>query len=198
MSPEGAPLHVTVAVRCGEIFKELGLPHMVCGSVASSLHGEPRSTNDIDFVVDFAPSDVATLVVALEPEFFVDRNALEHAAGTNSSCNVIHRDSAIKVDIFAVRDRPFSWTELARAATSEVASGTGRLRFTSAEDMVLTKLEWYRKGDEVSDRQWRDVLGLLKLQDGRLDDAYLDKWAVELGVLDLLQRARLEGEPSSE
>ncbi len=189
MSTERIPQHVEIAIHVGEILSGIGLRHMVCGSIASSIHGEPRSTNDVDFVVEFGEHDVAGVVVAMSDEFFVDSEALMDAVRSASSCNVIHRETGIKVDLFKLRDREFSRTELSRSTSKLVAPPDRRLSIASPEDIVLTKLEWFRKGGEVSDRQWRDVCGLLKLQSGRLDGPYLTRWAQVLGVADLLERA---------
>lgn len=192
MSTERVPEHVRIAIRVGEILTGIGLRHMVCGSVASSLHGEPRSTVDVDFVVEMTQGDIARMVTALSKEFFVDEAVLRGAVRAGSSCNVIHRETGIKVDLFTLRDREFSRVELSRCSPKLAAPPDHMLTITSPEDLILTKLEWYRKGDEVSDRQWRDVCGLLKLQAGRLDESYLSRWAKELRVLDLLERARSE------
>jgi hypothetical protein len=180
---------VRVAIRVGEILDEMGLRHMVCGSIASSLHGEPRSTNDIDFVVEFGESDAQRLADALSAEFFIDARALLDAARSGRSCNAIHRTTGIKVDLFRLRDREFSRAELSRSGRKSAAPHRA-LRVASAEDTILTKLEWYPKGGEASDRQWRDICGLLKQQEGKLDESYLMRWGQALGVADLLERAR--------
>jgi hypothetical protein len=106
---------------------------------------------------------------------------------SHSSFNVIDLTTGIKVDLFCLRDRPFSRAELDRGQAM-VLPGRPTLRVASAEDTVLTKLEWFRKGGEVSERQWRDVKGICKAQWRTLDRAYLDRWAGPLGVEDLLDR----------
>ncbi|MHC4813343.1 MAG: hypothetical protein ACYTFN_09645 [Planctomycetota bacterium] len=190
MSTEHVPEHVLVALRVGELLDALGIAHMVCGSVASSLQGEPRSTYDVDFVVDLTASLVPEIETAFGSEFHVDAAAIRWAVDNASSCNIIHKDTAIKVDFFVLRPRRFSREELSRRLSCVAAVAPERRLFVATpEDMVLTKLEWYRRGGETSERQWRDVTGVLKSQANRLDEAYMERWANELEIADLLARA---------
>lgn len=165
----------------------LRIPYFVGGSIASILHGEIRTTQDADVVVEIAEPDVEPLAAALTPTFFVDRDAVRDAVHRRSSCNLIHRATAFKVDLFVRRERPFSFEEMSRRRQVKVAGV--QLTVASAEDCVLAKLEWYEKADRVSDRQWRDVLGILKAQGASLDRAYLQTWATELGVTETLELA---------
>ncbi len=156
--------------------------------MATLVHGEPRNTQDVDLVIELVPPQAEALVAALESQFFVDLEFVGPALRKQISFNVVHRTSGLKLDFFLLRNRAYSRTELDRAAPAELAPYLS-VRVASAEDCVLTKLEWYRKGKEVSDRQWRDVLGVLKVQRRRLDLAYLRRWASELAIDDLLARA---------
>lgn len=107
--------------------------------------------------------------------------------------NIIHRDSMFKVDVFIPRPRPFLQSQLARAQRQTFTFETEvSAKFCSPEDTILAKLEWYRMGNEVSDRQWRDILGVLKTRAGELDVDYLQKWADDLQVKDLFERAMEE------
>jgi hypothetical protein len=111
----------------------------------------------------------------------------------NSSFNIIHRDTMFKVDVFIPRPRPFLQSQLARARRQTFTLGKEvSAKFASPEDTILSKLEWYRMGGEASDRQWRDILGVLKTKTGDLDLDYLRQWAKELKVSDLLERALIQ------
>lgn len=183
-----------VALRLAAALDRAGVGYFVGGSLASSLQGEPRSTNDIDLVVDLPEERVGALVAALGPDFEVDEEALRRAARERSSWNVFHLPPLFtKVDLFMLREAPFDASEFARRRPVEVRPGR-RLFVKSAEDSVLRKLLWYRQGGEVSERQWRDVVEVLRQSRAVLDDGYLDAWAERLGVEALLARARAEAE----
>ncbi len=176
--------------------ERLKVSYYVGGSVASSSHGLPRSTLDVDLVADLLPKHVTPLVEALQGEYYISRAAVSDAIARRSCFNVIHLATSFKVDIFPVKNRQYDRLALERAQRRPLDKDDPSRQFylASAEDVVLSKLEWYRLGDEVSETQWRDVLGVLKVQQDALDRAYLDKWAVELGVADLLERAWNEAE----
>ena len=167
-------------------------PFVVVGSVASAAHGLARLTNDIDLVVDLAPGAVATFCEALGPGFYADADVLRRAIEAGRPFNVIHLASAYKFDLFPAGNDAFARAELSRRSfTAGGASGLENVGFpvASAEDTILAKLAWYRKGGEVSERQWSDILGIVRVQADGLDRSYLKMWAEKLGVLDLLNRA---------
>lgn len=168
--------------------EQVGVPYFLGGSVATVLYGEIRTTQDVDIVVELQIEHVPPLVAALTPAFFVDETFLRDAIARGSSCNLIHRATGFKVDLFTRRNRAFSRTEMARRRPVPMLPGLTP-QVASAEDCVLTKLEWFEKGGRVSERQWRDILGVLKNQRGALDAAYLRHWASELGIGDLLDLA---------
>jgi hypothetical protein len=131
----------------------------------------------------------------LQDEFYLDDEMIAESIQRHSSFNIIHRETMFKVDVFIPRPRPFLQSQLARAQkqTFLFESEVGA-KFASPEDTILAKLERYRLGGEVSERQWRDILGVLKTRSGTLDLGYLRKWANELKVSDLLERALKEME----
>jgi len=196
MAPDQLPDPLVVALAVAGVFERLGIPYFAGGSLASSLHGEPRSTVDIDLVADLRPDHVAPLLSALQGEYYVSDVAVHEALRFGTSFNAIHLATAVKVDVFIAGQDPFNAERLAHRQRMQVrADPPGELFVDAAEHTVLRKLEWYRRGGEVSERQWRDVLGVLRAQGDRLDRLRLDTWAPRLGVADLLARARREAEP---
>jgi hypothetical protein len=166
-------------------------PFVVVGSVASGAHGLARLTNDIDILVDLPAGRIAELCEALGSAFYADADQISRAVAAGRSFNLIHLSSAYKFDLFPVGNDAFGHSELTRRKfTAGSVTGLEGIEFplASPEDIILSKLVWYRKGGEVSDRQWSDILGIIKVQADRLDPAYLEKWAGVLGVLDLLSR----------
>ncbi len=176
-----------------EALGRLGVRHFVGGSIASSAHGVARASIDADVVAELRAEDVNSLLSLLGAEYYVPEARVREAAVRRTSFNLIHLETMLKVDVFVSRDRPFDRRamERARPAPGETAGGSA-LVLASAEDIVLAKLEWFRRGGEVSERQWADVLGVLRASRSSLDGQYMDHGARELGVADLLARARAE------
>jgi hypothetical protein len=187
------PESLDVLLSVVDVFERLEIPYLVGGSMASALYGVARSTLDADVVVELYKEQVPALVAALGDSFYADEEMIRDAIQNRSSFNLIHLKTMFKVDVFIRKDRPFDRVQFERKVEQIISIDPEQKAFiSSAEDIVLVKLEWYRLGGEVSDRQWRDILGVLKVQAGRLDLDYLNEWAVELNVLDLLKRALIE------
>jgi hypothetical protein len=170
----------------------LGILHTIGGSIASSFAGEPRSTVDIDIVAAIEEHHVDPLVSRLSGEFYVDAEALRRAIRTRTSTNLVHQPSQMKIDVFVAGGTPLDRQQLARRLAVDLGDGR-RLHVHPPEDILLQKLRWYRRGGEVSDRQWRDILAIVRVQGNRLDRLYLHQNANVLAVSDLLVRALSEG-----
>jgi hypothetical protein len=167
-----------------------GVRYFLGGSVASALYGEARSTRDIDFVAAMMPHHVEPFLAALGNAFYADATAIGAAVVARRSFNVIHLDTMVKADIFISKADAFGRSQFTRRRARQLSQGDpAAIYVASAEDTLLAKLQWYRDGGGVSDRQWNDVLGVLKVQGATLDRAYLEEWARQLGLTDLLRRA---------
>jgi hypothetical protein len=171
-----------------------GIPYMIGGSVASSIHGPQRSTNDVDIVVAPTPAQLDQFLAAVS-EFYVSRPAALEAHRRRSMFNVIDMPSGHKADLIFLKERPYSETELNRRVRIRFAGQ--EIFVASPEDVILSKLEWSKLGE--SERQFRDAVGVALIQGPHLDIGYLEKWAVELGVVEgLHELLRQLGEISSQ
>lgn len=183
-----------VAVRVARALSLASARHVLVGSLASSLQGDPRSTNDVDFLTDLKVAQVPRLAAALGEEFDVDEAALAEAIRSGGSWNVYFLPWMLKIDLFAAGASATNALRLQRAVESAV--GGGALRVLRADDVVLSKLSWFRDGGGVSDQQWRDVLGVLRVSGAQIDRDYLQQQAQRLGLEELLRRALSESAAS--
>ncbi len=183
----------------------LEIPHMVGGSLASSVHGVWRATNDVDIVASIPPEYVDELVRLLEPDYYIDEGQVRDALRRGRPFNVIHFKTSYKFDIIPLARDRFAQVQFGRRRweTSErVEPPLLEFCVATPEDIILSKLEWFLRGGRVSEKQWNDVLGVIAVQRERLDLAYLREWAEYLKISDLLEQALAErhepGFPESE
>lgn len=187
---EGETELLAAIARVVSAFEALKVDYFIGGSVASSVFGEPRQTLNADLVARLFGRDAEGLVNRLSSDFYADLPAIQRAILDQASFNLIHLPTMTKVDVFVSWRSPFAQSQFSRRQRKLVGESPPlELFFASAEDTILAKLEWFQKGGEVSDRQWRDILGVLKVQGERIDRTYLTRWASELRLTDLLHRA---------
>lgn len=181
------PIEITIKVT--RVLQSLNIPYLIGGSLASTLYGMIRTTQDSDIVALMGIEHIEPFVTALQNEFYVDHEMIAGAIQHNSSFNLIHLEKLFKVDVFIPKSRPFLNAQIQNAREQTFSLDEDlRAKFASPEDTILAKLEWYRLGGETSERQWRDVLGIIKVQDDLLNLPYLHHWAAELNITDLLER----------
>ncbi|MEJ7845853.1 MAG: hypothetical protein WKF93_09425 [Acidimicrobiales bacterium] len=184
---------LTLARETTALLDTLGIDYVIGGSVASSLVGEPRATIDLDLAVTLATDQVAPLLEALAGAYYASERAVHDAVQRRSSFNVIHLETMQKVDLFVLGDGLLDRLQMARRQEVFLdEAGTHRLWVGSPADQVLGKLWWFRLGNEVSERQWRDVLAILRVQGAGLDLADLRSTAQAEDLTDLLERALAE------
>ena len=184
------PLEIEVLGQFIRILDELEISYAIGGSMASSAYGVVRFTQDADLTVAPFPNQAEAFVKAVEVSFYISKEAMFDAIQLRRSFNVIHLETAFKIDIFICRDNPFDRQVLERRQSLELSAPQGkRFSFVTPEDIVLLKLEWYRDGGEVSERQWSDIVNVLRVQGETLDQEYLKHNAQQLRALDLLEKA---------
>ena len=183
---------ILVVGQIAEVLDRLEVAYIVGGSLASSVYGIPRATQDVDLVADLKQSQAEAFTRALSEDFYVDIDMILDAIQRRASFNVIHLTTMFKADIFVPQLDSWAREELRRARKEEfeVSGSRMTIRFASPEDTLLHKLIWYKLGNEISDRQWGDVIGILKIQGEALDFIYLNKWADILDIMPLLVRAK--------
>jgi hypothetical protein len=174
------------------IFQAMMIPYRIVGSVASSTQGMMRSTLDIDMVAKVEAQHISQLALQLKNEYHLDEELAIEAVKKGSSFNLIHLTTMIKIDVFILGKRAYDLVSFERERR-EVLDGL-MFSFKTPEDIILGKLEWFVQTDKTSERQWRDVVGLLKVQAGALDLDYMRTWAKELDVTELLEQALKDAE----
>jgi hypothetical protein len=177
-----------------QAFDRLSIPYYIGGSIASSVYGLARATVDVDLVADLAPAHVASLAGLLREEYYLDEQMIQGAISNASSFNLIHLETMMKVDVFVPKQDPYHQAANARKRQDRLVEEDpdSVFYFSSPEDIILSKLRWYEMGGRVSERQWLDILGVVKVQGDSLDRSYLIRWSKVTGVSDLLERAFAE------
>ncbi len=178
--------------RIADVLDEMSVSWAVGGSIASAVYGEPRATNDIDVIATLTERQARGLVAQLGEEFYANEDSAADAVRRRSSFNVIDNHSLIKVDIFVPAPGPLGVGQLDRIRHISAFPGMRAVPILGPEDIVLQKLRWHRSGGGVSDRQWRDIVSILRILGLRIDTGYLEGVATQEGLADALQQARVD------
>ena len=173
------------------VFDEMGISYYLCGSLASSAYGLSRTTQDIDLVSDISMGHVNSFVEKLKEKYFIDAEMIRDAIKSETSFNLIHLDTMFKIDIFILKVDSYSKTSFNRIQEDSLDQGKDSLKIfiSSPEDVILSKLIWFKLGSEISERQWLDILGVIKIQGDNLDKEYLIQWSKQRDIYDLLRKA---------
>jgi hypothetical protein len=190
MSADVGENAIDIALKVANALTSVGADYFLGGSLASSLQGEPRATNDIDFVIALPLGRTSALRDALGSDFEVDTDMLRDALLHARSANAFYLPVVTKIDFFGRGYEPFDESEFSRRRPVVIRANGEAIVVKSAEDTVLRKLLWFREGGEVSEKQWRDIVSVLRISGAGMDDAYLASWASRLELEALLQRAR--------
>lgn len=173
-----------------QAFEQLGIPYYIGGSVASSLYGMARATMDIDIVADIKKGQAAKLKTILKDEYYIDEAMILEAITNTSSFNLIHFNTAFKIDVFVQQRAPYPQMAIERRVKDKFDEEHDfEYCFSTPEDCIIAKLQWFEKGNRVSERQWLDILGIIKVQADHLDLNYLAAWTKKLGMFTLLEMA---------
>lgn len=175
-----------------DVFERLGVTYYIGGSVASSIYGMVQAAQDIDMIVNLQLEHIQPLITQLQTDCYIDEADVRDAIQNHTGFNAIHLETMLKIDVFLPKDRPFDQQVFQRAQQHILEESYHPFYIASPEDIVLTQLEWHRRGDKIADDKWNTILGVLKVQGTALDLAYLQNWAATLGIDDLLERACID------
>jgi hypothetical protein len=175
-----------------EALDRIGIAYAIGGSVASSARGTYRATNDIDLIAVIIAPQTDRLARELGRDWYAEPEQMKSAIAARRAFNLIHIPLGNKVDIFpATEDFHLSQLQRATKLALPFFDDESRYPVTTAEDILLAKLRWYREGGEVSEKQWTDI-GAVVNGNPSMDESYLRTWAARLRVTDLLERAFAE------
>jgi hypothetical protein len=187
------PQEITVLADFVGILEQLGIAYTIGGSLASSVYGTVRFTQDADLMVEPFEDKANELLKLLAPKYYVSKDAVSYALKHRGGFNVIHLETAFKVDVFVRKDTAFEKQLISRRKSLRLSNTLEKsFSVVSPEDIILLKLRWLRDSGEISELQWHDVINVLKVQADKLDLQYLKKWAGILGINDLLEKAATE------
>lgn len=172
-------------------FDDLSISYYISGSIASSIYGMARATMDVDIVAAIESNHILPLRKYLEKEYYIDENIIADAIRRNTSFNLIHLETMIKIDVFIHKNESYQQETICRKRKDILDENdtSTEYYFSSPEDIIIHKLQWYEMGGRISERQWLDVIGVIKVQGASLDKSYLKSWSEKLRIIELLKNA---------
>lgn len=170
---------------CIRRLNDSGIAYMITGSTAGNRWGVPRSTHDVDVVVQFSPPEVPKVVAAFESEYFIQEISVRSIFRPPHQFNAIDNESGGKIDFWLLAQSPYEQQAFRRRRQEWILGEPAYV--ATAEDVILSKLRWCKLSH--SDRQLDDVAGIVAVQGETLDQSYLRRWAKEIGVEDTLEKA---------
>jgi hypothetical protein len=184
------PEEYLVLKQLADALDDFKIDYAIGGSIASSVYGKVRFTQDADITVAAFGDKAEQLYKVLKESFYISKDAMYQAVSNRSSFNIIHLESAFKIDIFVQKDDDFHRQLFLRRQKVKLDESIEHLfDIVSAEDIILLKLQWYQSAGCISERQWLDVLGVLAVQTEVLDMEYLRISSGKLGLTDIFNRA---------
>ncbi len=182
--------NLDIIVQFADVLDKLDITYAIGGSIASSFYGKIRFTQDADIAIEPFEKKADEFFEMLKKDFYISKRAMLQALSQKTSFNIIHLKAAYKIDVFVCSKEGFSGELFNRKKTLKIDASAERLfPVVAPEDIILLKLKWYLDTECTSSRQWEDVLGVREMQKEKWDIDYLNKWASDMGVLDLLQKA---------
>ena len=173
-----------------DILESLGITYVIGGSIASSIYGKVRFTQDADITVESFEDKADEFLRLVSSDFYISSDAMQKALSQKGSFNVVHLESAFKIDVFIQKNTEFERQLLSRRNFMKLSDRFEKaFSIVSPEDIIMLKLRWYRQTDCTSEKQWQDILSVLEVQKDKLDFEYLKKWASILRIDQLLARA---------
>ena len=183
---------ILIAIRpVIKTLERLSIPYYIGGSIASSFFGIARATMDVDIIADIKENQIRNLKKSLEKDYYIDENMIREAIQKTSSFNIIHLATIIKIDIFIPKKDSFQYQVFKRKINDNFEDNglKEKFYFSSAEDIIIFKLQWYELGGGISERQWNDIIGVIKVQNKNLDTDYLKFWSNKFGLNNFLKKA---------
>lgn len=173
------------------LLEELNIPYYIGGSIASSSLGIARATMDVDIITSLSLAHVEKIVRLLDENYYVDNEMIKDAIKHKSTFNVIHHDTSYKIDFFISKTTEYQQTIFERISRKKLVDKDDVIEvfICAPEDVILTKLIWYIERGGTSEKQWNDILGVLKIQKNTLDIEYLLHWAEKLSAKFELDKA---------